>query len=248
MTEHRASTIASRTALYREAVSVIEADYASALTLDDIAVQDRLLPPPAAAGVRRGRRHHVPRRPHGRPHGSRRRAPDRSALLRAERPRSRSATASLRSSPRPSAGTTASPRPSSAFVAASALDDPQGGDEGRSFLLPSSERAPTMAARIDLSLGRVPAVKQRYRFRTPSSGRELILEADPDLVYHDHVTARSCRWWARSSPTARRRPTFRGRSPRCDLPALRRDVPARPERVPDVRPPHDGARRLTVLP
>jgi hypothetical protein len=31
-------------------------------------------------------------------------------------------------------------------------------------------------------------VKQRYRFRTPSSGRELILEADPDLVYHDHVS------------------------------------------------------------
>jgi len=39
MTEHRASTIASRTALYREAVSVIEADYASTLTLDDIAVK-----------------------------------------------------------------------------------------------------------------------------------------------------------------------------------------------------------------
>ncbi len=31
-------------------------------------------------------------------------------------------------------------------------------------------------------------MKQRYRFRTPSSGRELILEADADLVYHDHVT------------------------------------------------------------
>jgi hypothetical protein len=31
-------------------------------------------------------------------------------------------------------------------------------------------------------------VKQRYRFRTPSTGRELILEADPDTSYHDHVT------------------------------------------------------------
>lgn len=39
MTEHRASTIASRTALYRDAVSVIEGEYASALTLDDIAVK-----------------------------------------------------------------------------------------------------------------------------------------------------------------------------------------------------------------
>ncbi len=39
MTEHRASTIASRTALYREAVSVIEADYAAPLTLDDIAAR-----------------------------------------------------------------------------------------------------------------------------------------------------------------------------------------------------------------
>lgn len=38
MTEHRASTIASRTALYRDAISVIQREYASPLTLDDIAV------------------------------------------------------------------------------------------------------------------------------------------------------------------------------------------------------------------
>jgi hypothetical protein len=31
-------------------------------------------------------------------------------------------------------------------------------------------------------------VKQRYRFRTPSTGRELILEADPELSYHDHIS------------------------------------------------------------
>lgn len=39
MTEHRASTIASRTALFKEAMSVIEAEYASNLTLDDIAMK-----------------------------------------------------------------------------------------------------------------------------------------------------------------------------------------------------------------
>lgn len=38
------------------------------------------------------------------------------------------------------------------------------------------------------ALGTLDHVKQRYRFRTPSTGRELILEADPDLVYHDQVT------------------------------------------------------------
>lgn len=38
MTEHRASTIASRTALYRDAISFMQKEYASPLTLDDIAV------------------------------------------------------------------------------------------------------------------------------------------------------------------------------------------------------------------
>lgn len=31
-------------------------------------------------------------------------------------------------------------------------------------------------------------VRQRYRLRTPSSGREVILEADPDRVYVDQET------------------------------------------------------------
>ena len=29
---------------------------------------------------------------------------------------------------------------------------------------------------------------QHYRFRTPSSGREMILPADPDRVYRDRDT------------------------------------------------------------
>lgn len=31
-------------------------------------------------------------------------------------------------------------------------------------------------------------MKQRYRFRTPSTGRETILAAEPELVYHDAST------------------------------------------------------------
>ena len=31
-------------------------------------------------------------------------------------------------------------------------------------------------------------VRQRYRLRTPSTGREIILEADPDRVYVDQET------------------------------------------------------------
>lgn len=30
--------------------------------------------------------------------------------------------------------------------------------------------------------------KQRYRMRTPSTGREIIIEADPDVVYRDRDT------------------------------------------------------------
>jgi hypothetical protein len=30
--------------------------------------------------------------------------------------------------------------------------------------------------------------RQRYRLRTPSTGRELVLEADPDEVYRDRDT------------------------------------------------------------
>lgn len=30
--------------------------------------------------------------------------------------------------------------------------------------------------------------KQRYRMRTPSTGREIIIEAEPDVVYRDRVT------------------------------------------------------------
>lgn len=37
---------------------------------------------------------------------------------------------------------------------------------------------------------KVPVVseKQRYRMRTPSTGREVIIEAEPDVVYRDRDT------------------------------------------------------------
>jgi hypothetical protein len=31
-------------------------------------------------------------------------------------------------------------------------------------------------------------MKQRYRFRTPSTGREIFIEADPERVYTDRET------------------------------------------------------------
>ena len=37
--------------------------------------------------------------------------------------------------------------------------------------------------------GRVPiAMAQRYRMRTPSTGREIIIEAEPDRIYRDRDT------------------------------------------------------------
>jgi hypothetical protein len=39
-------------------------------------------------------------------------------------------------------------------------------------------------------LSRVPAIagRPRYRLRTPSTGREIVVEADPDRVYTDRDT------------------------------------------------------------
>ena len=31
-------------------------------------------------------------------------------------------------------------------------------------------------------------MKQRYRFRTPSTGREVLIEAEPDRIYTDRET------------------------------------------------------------
>src|SRR3954468_10604622 len=47
-------------------------------------------------------------------------------------------------------------------------------------------------ARANLAVGAIATVPgmalQHYRFRTPSTGREVILPADPDRVYRDRDT------------------------------------------------------------
>lgn len=43
---------------------------------------------------------------------------------------------------------------------------------------------------------------QKYRMRTPSTGREVIVEADPDTVYVDGVTGETMRPVSQLTPLA----------------------------------------------
>ena len=70
----------------------------------------RVLPPPAAARLRRDRADHLPRPPDPRPDGEGRRAAEHARRSRCARSRTASATASRPSSRRPSGATSASPR------------------------------------------------------------------------------------------------------------------------------------------
>jgi hypothetical protein len=46
------------------------------------------------------------------------------------------------------------------------------------------------------------SVRQKYRMRTPSTGREILVEADPDKVYRDRETGETLEVVARSLPLA----------------------------------------------
>ena len=74
----RPATIRHRTSLFEEATAIVEAEYASDLSLDDIARRVASVAPPAAARVRRDRPHDLPRAPDRGADGARRRACSRS--------------------------------------------------------------------------------------------------------------------------------------------------------------------------
>jgi hypothetical protein len=46
------------------------------------------------------------------------------------------------------------------------------------------------------------SLRQRYRFRTPSTGREVLLEAEPDQIYLDHQTGEQMEVVAKVLPLA----------------------------------------------
>lgn len=45
-------------------------------------------------------------------------------------------------------------------------------------------------------------IVQKYRMRTPSTGREVIVEADPDTIYVDHETGEELQPVAQLLPLA----------------------------------------------
>ncbi len=45
-------------------------------------------------------------------------------------------------------------------------------------------------------------IRQRYRMRTPSTGREVIIEAEPEHVYHDRETGEELEVVAQLLPLA----------------------------------------------
>jgi len=61
-----------------------------------------------------------------------------------------------------------------------ALEEPRDRASRRRARHPSSDLSPT-------GFGRVPgvSVRQRYRLRNPATGREILLDAEPEEVYRD---------------------------------------------------------------
>ena len=84
--------------------------------------------------------------------------------------------------------------------------------------------------------------RQLYRMRTPSTGRESFVEAEPGRVYTDRETGEHLEVVGRvlplapspsSLPVGRREPPL--------LLVVRPDGAARPQRLPHLRAPHGAA-------
>ena len=90
--------------------------------------------------------------------------------------------------------------------------------------------------------------RQLYRMRTPSTGREVLIEAEPDRVYRDRDTGEELEVLGIVIPMAPDgvAPALGGREPAV-LQLVRPARPAGPQRLPDVRAPHGAARVLTAL-
>ena len=117
-------------------------------------------------------------------------------------------------------------------------------DEDRASRASESSAAPVRGRRY--SAARMAL--QHYRFRTPSSGREVILPAEPDRIYRDRDTGEELEVVGKVLPLApsQSRLPWAVENLRfcnwCDQLAQ-----TRPERLPDVRPAHGAARVLTSL-
>jgi len=91
-------------------------------------------------------------------------------------------------------------------------------------------------------------ILQRYRMRVPSTGREVIVDAEPDIVYVDKQTGEHLEPVAQLTPVA---PTpsdlpWSLEKPAV-LPALRSVLPEGPVRLSRLRRP-DGSARLSAAP
>ena len=108
------------------------------------------------------------------------------------------------------------------------------GRPGRVRLHPQSRRHPSLV------VSRAMSIAQRYRLRTPSTGREVIIEAEPGKVYRDRETGEELEV-RREGPAARAvhvQAALGGREPAL-LQLVRPARPEGPQRLPALRAP-DG--------
>ena len=87
---------------------------------------------------------------------------------------------------------------------------------------------------------------QQYRLRTPSTGREILVEAEPGHTYLDRETGEPLEVVGKLLPLAPSKSAapVGGREPPL-LQLVRPDGPEGPQRLPHVRPPHGRAPALT---
>ena len=90
------------------------------------------------------------------------------------------------------------------------------------------------------------SVRQLYRLRAPSSGREVLLAAEPGSVYRDHETGEQLEVVGQGAAAAavEVQPAMGRRDPAV-LQLVRPAGPEGPQRLPDVRPPDGRAAPLT---
>ena len=90
-------------------------------------------------------------------------------------------------------------------------------------------------------------IGQLYRLRAPSTGREIVLEAEPGRVYTDRDTGERLEVVGKVLPLAAVEvPTALGRGEPAVLQLVRPAGPEGPQRLPDVRPPYGRTAPLTL--
>ena len=90
--------------------------------------------------------------------------------------------------------------------------------------------------------------RQRYRLRAPSTGREILMEAEPGTVYRDRETGEELEVVGKMLPLAAvALAAAVGRGEPAVLQLVRPARPEGPQRLPDLRPPHGRAAPLSAL-